>query len=75
MVDEIINKTKFAVYGFCFLMLVPLYESISIDISFCLKDTRTQALEWIEKNIPYGEKILIDRYRGRATFKNDKITT
>jgi len=71
-VDEITNKTRFAVYGFCFLMLVPLYESISVDISFCLKDTRTQALEWIEKNIPYREKILIDRYPNSPPLRMTK---
>lgn len=72
LVDEITKRTKFAIYGFCLLMFVPLYESISIDISFCLKDTRTIALEWIEKNIPYGTKILIDRYPNSPPLKMTK---
>ncbi|OGR88217.1 MAG: hypothetical protein A3A86_04285 [Elusimicrobia bacterium RIFCSPLOWO2_01_FULL_60_11] len=36
------------------------WEGVSYAYSFTVKDTRTEAKEWIDANIPAGSKILID---------------
>ncbi|MCS7232111.1 MAG: glycosyltransferase family 39 protein [Elusimicrobiota bacterium] len=71
-VDEIIDKSLFVKLVFVLIIISSLIESIIVDIKFSLKDTRTLALEWIVKNIPYGEKILIDRYPNSPPLKMTK---
>lgn len=71
-IDELCNKYKSFFWIFAFLMIIPFVESICENITFSLKDTRTLALEWIEKNLPYGSKILIDRYPNSPPLKMTK---
>lgn len=71
-VDRVIQKYKPTVGIFLVLLLLSLVESIILDISFILKDTRTEAKEWIEKNIPSGSKILIDMYAYSPQLKMTK---
>lgn len=54
---------KFITFLFIFISLMSsLGESIKISYSYSLKDTRTIAKEWVEKQISPGNKILMDIY-------------
>ncbi len=65
------NKTVFTLL--LSLAFIPSFiETVILNYTFSQKDTRTAALEWIEKNIPYGEKILIDRYPNSPPLKMTK---
>lgn len=70
--ENIMEKYKFGIYLLFVLFLLPLGEVVMMDISFCLKDTRTEAKEWIEKNIPFGSKILMDMYAYSPQLKMTK---
>lgn len=72
LIDELLQKNKIVAVVLILFLLLPFVESIIIDISFYLKDTRTIALEWIEKNVPQGSKILIDRYPNSPPLKMTK---
>lgn len=71
-VDKMSQKTKLFYPIFFIFLLLSVYESIKIDISFSLLDTRTLALKWIEKNVPFDSKILIDRYPSSPPLKMTK---
>ncbi len=55
-----------------FLIFPSFAETVKLDILYTLKDTRTIAKEWIEKNIPYGTKILIDMAAHSPPIKETK---
>ncbi|MEW6407101.1 MAG: glycosyltransferase family 39 protein [Patescibacteria group bacterium] len=65
--DYIIQKVK-AVKAqlilsvlFCIILLTPsLFKIYKSDKLFTMDDTRTQAYEWIKKNIPFNTKIAVD---------------
>ena len=42
------------------LMIYPVVNVWKLDLSFSGKNTRVLAKEWIEENIPFGSKILMD---------------
>jgi len=44
------------------LVLQPASQSIALDLSLSKPDTRTQAMEWIERNIPEGSRIALESY-------------
>jgi 4-amino-4-deoxy-L-arabinose transferase-like glycosyltransferase len=70
---KIYDKNKTILALFLGLAFIPSFvETLMLDYTFSQKDTRTQALEWIEKNIPYGEKILIDRYPNSPPLRMTK---
>ncbi len=70
--DKFFDKSLITKIFFGLVIVISLIESIFVDIRFFLKDTRTVALEWIEKNIPQGEKVLIDRYPNSPPLKMTK---
>lgn len=71
--SKILERNKlFFVIIFMLSFMPSLVESIFYNIYYSQKDTRTLALEWIEKNIPPGEKILIDRYPNSPPLKMTK---
>ena len=43
-----------------FLLIYPVVNVWKLDLSFTGKNTRVLAKEWIEENIPFGSKILMD---------------
>lgn len=45
-----------------FCMALPTVQSIRHDYLITLKDTRTVAKEWIERHIPQGSRIAMERY-------------
>lgn len=51
------------------LTLSPIYQSIRFGYLISQKDTRTLAKEWIEKNIPAGTKIALDK-EGPQIYQN-----
>jgi hypothetical protein len=56
-----IAKNKKAAFLIACLTVLPLFlQALSIDIKKMRKDTRIQAKEWIEANIPSGARIGID---------------
>lgn len=61
-IDHLTKIHKYFSYFFIVVILFSFIESLTVVISFFLKDTRTYALEWIEKNIPSESKVLIDNY-------------
>ncbi|MCS7151561.1 MAG: glycosyltransferase family 39 protein [Endomicrobia bacterium] len=68
------NSLKSKIYKkiFLILFLVMIVETIFLVISFGIKDTRTQAKEWVETHIPKGSKILIDMYTYSPQLKMTK---
>jgi|MTBAKSStandDraft_2_1061841.scaffolds.fasta_scaffold01518_8 4-amino-4-deoxy-L-arabinose transferase-like glycosyltransferase len=42
------------------LLALPIMSAVKLELSFSGKNTRVLAKEWIEKNIPYDSKILMD---------------
>lgn len=72
LIDNFGNKNWILRLIFILIILFSTIESIIVDVKLSLKDTRTISLEWIEKNIPYGEKILIDRYPNSPPLKMTK---
>jgi len=66
-------RPKFLFNSLFLIILIPsILFCIKLDSSYTLKDTRTVAKEWIEKNIPYGTKILIDMYPHSPPIKETK---
>jgi len=43
-----------------FLLIYPVVNVWKLDLSFTGKNTRVLAKEWIEENIPFGSKVLMD---------------
>ncbi|MEN3013174.1 MAG: glycosyltransferase family 39 protein [Endomicrobiia bacterium] len=64
------HKLIFAIYTI--LLFIAAIESIKFGLSLGIKDTRTEAKEWIENNIPYGSKILIDMHTYSPQIKMTK---
>ncbi len=71
-VDEIMLKNRFLVGILILFIAHSFYKSLILNISFCLEDTRTEAVKWIERNIPYGSKVLIDMYAYSPQIKMTK---
>jgi len=68
-----IRRIYLYVLGVFFACLIPsIIECVRIDYSYSLKDTRTIAKEWIEENIPFGSKVLIDMYAKSPPIKMTK---
>ncbi|MFA5008053.1 MAG: glycosyltransferase family 39 protein [Candidatus Omnitrophota bacterium] len=53
-------KKYFFILTVSILIAPPLIKSVYSDILFSRKDTRTQATEWIEDNLPQGSAIALD---------------
>ncbi len=56
------------VFAFCIVNLEPAWRTVDYLLVLSRKDTRTLALEWIEKNIPPNAKILMDRGRFMTAY-------
>lgn len=56
------QKKSTVLTGFILLVLLifPMLNVLKFEISLCGKNTRVLAKVWIEQNIPYGSKILMD---------------
>ncbi|MFN3967052.1 MAG: ArnT family glycosyltransferase, partial [Endomicrobiia bacterium] len=74
LVDKLLQtKYKTLTFLIYFGCLIPtIKECIYLDYLYTLKDNRTTAKEWIEKNIPFGSKILIDMYPHSPPLKETK---
>lgn len=70
--EKLINKFKFMKYYFVIFLALSFTESVCVVINFYLRDTRTYAVEWIEKNIPQGSKILLGMYSYSPQLKMTK---
>lgn len=71
-IEKAASKYRVVIFLFLISMIIPLIESLMINISFTLKDTRTYAKEWIEENIPWGSKVLMDMYAYSPQIKMTK---
>ena len=65
MIDLFFTKKKYLIsipilIFTLFAFISAADETLVISYRYTLKDTRTSAKEWIEKNIPFGTKILMD---------------
>lgn len=73
ILDKVYTSSKILFYILFIVIFLPSFlESVLINYKYSQVDTRTIALEWIEKNIPYGTKILIDRYPNSPPLKMTK---
>ncbi|MFC1807389.1 ArnT family glycosyltransferase [Candidatus Omnitrophota bacterium] len=55
------NSPRVLIFTMTLLVLVPtLGKSLKADMLFVNKDTRTEAFEWIDKNLPMSSKIAMD---------------
>src|SRR3989339_99989 len=66
------NYGKIIIPCFVLCLLPSVLFCVKLDYSYSLKDTRTTAKEWIETNVPFGSKILMDMYPHCPPLKQTK---
>ena len=71
-IDYVMERHKRIWSLIIILMLPSYYDCFIINYRYSIKDIRTIAKEWIEKNIPYGSKILVDMYPHSPPIKETK---
>lgn len=54
------------------LILPSLAETVKLDISYTIKDTRSVAKRWIESHLPFGSKVLVDMYPHSPQIKKTR---
>jgi len=69
-------QNLFAQTAFVVLLASPTFlQSVSFDRLMSAEDTRTQAKEWIEENIPSGSRVILDQeyYSPRLNFSQKQL--
>lgn len=56
------------ILAFCAVNLEPAWKTVDYLLILSQKDTRTLALEWVERNIPPDSKILMDKGRFMTAY-------